>query len=372
MKSAVITLIREGELESFNRFFAALSPQLNPQRTLVLLANGPLSESTQKSLESLPNVHLIKSPTNLGVAGGRNRLIQEAMNLNTEIIVSLDNDILIPADYLEKIELIFSENKNVGIVAPVLLNYLDIPDFKNSYLNSLLDKNLNSVTAVELKKAIELLPGPVRNQSFYHAGIRHFQFHYLLSGANLFFFIDRNLHRLGRFWKIRMWVQKKFGTEPARSIYWRNELMISNNLLEVDCLPGGAQIFRPELYRKIGPVDEDFNPFGYEDSEFSIRAKSFGYKNYSATSLFAIHDVQCRNANRLMAAKHYHIGRARALMQKKVSTSTLIWFLSKLDSFFLMPIFVCIEASRRKQSKIQSLRSYLRGLSLKPNLNLTH
>lgn len=368
LKIAIITLIREGEGEPFSLYFKSLAPQLDQNRRLFVLANGSAPPDLERQISSSSFVQIDQAPTNLGVAGGRNRLIQKAIEWSPDVIVSLDNDILIPSDYLQTIETIFQQpdSEKIGIIAPVLFNYFEDKRFLKSAISSFLKNNLVGTDRQTLKQAIKDLPLDLRNTFFFHGGIRRFRLHYLFSIGSLLYQFDRRVLFTGRFKRLRYFLHKNFWPQLSRSYFWQNRILNEDRLIEVDCLPGGVQIFRPALYKKIGPVDESFNPFGYEDAEFSIRALKFGFKNYVASSLYVIHDVQCRNSSRPLDVKFYYVGRARSLMLKKTTASVVIRLLSTLDSWVIMPYFVNRAAKGAKVSASECISSYLRGLRLIP------
>ena len=50
--------------------------------------------------------------------------------------------------------------------------------------------------------------------------------------------------------------------------------------VEAQVVTGGACMMRRSLIDEIGYLDENLNPFWHEDSEYSLRARLVGYKNY--------------------------------------------------------------------------------------------
>jgi GT2 family glycosyltransferase len=70
--------------------------------------------------ERFPEVKLIRSPKNLGFAGGNNLGIQQATG---DYILMLNNDTIVPPSFLEPMLETFAKNKNVGVVSPKIVFY---------------------------------------------------------------------------------------------------------------------------------------------------------------------------------------------------------------------------------------------------------
>lgn len=68
------------------------------------------------------NVHLIASKTNMGMAAALNRLMQWGYERNYAWMLSLDQDSVCEDCYIEKIVPYLSIEKNLGIVAPVIID----------------------------------------------------------------------------------------------------------------------------------------------------------------------------------------------------------------------------------------------------------
>jgi GT2 family glycosyltransferase len=54
---------------------------------------------------------------------------------------------------------------------------------------------------------------------------------------------------------------------------------------------GGAMMVRAELFRELGGFDEQFNPVGPEDLDFSLRLRKLGYTALYTPSALAYHEV---------------------------------------------------------------------------------
>ncbi|UCC14594.1 MAG: glycosyltransferase family 2 protein [Gammaproteobacteria bacterium] len=54
---------------------------------------------------------------------------------------------------------------------------------------------------------------------------------------------------------------------------------------------GGAMMVRTDLFQELGGFDEQFNPFGPEDLDFSLRLNEAGWESWYAPTAVAVHDV---------------------------------------------------------------------------------
>jgi GT2 family glycosyltransferase len=54
---------------------------------------------------------------------------------------------------------------------------------------------------------------------------------------------------------------------------------------------GGAMMVRSSIFRDLGGFDEQFNPFGPEDLDFSLRLQKAGYEAWYIPKAMAFHDV---------------------------------------------------------------------------------
>jgi hypothetical protein len=113
-------------------------------------------------------------------------------------------------------------------------------------------------------------------------------------------------------------LKKIFKNNPhSRNFYYKN--LKINKPLEVVGLSGGFLLFKKELVKQVGFLDENF--FMYlEDVDFGIRVKQRGYKNYYIPSAQIIHDsgsssknskyrinvTAWRNSRNYFFQKHFH------------------------------------------------------------------
>jgi GT2 family glycosyltransferase len=86
---------------------------------VIVVDNGSIDGSAQEIKTKYPEVHLIKSEINLGVASGRNLGVQFAeKNLKYKSILFLDDDIIIDRRALSEMITSFDTDRKIGIVTP--------------------------------------------------------------------------------------------------------------------------------------------------------------------------------------------------------------------------------------------------------------
>ncbi|HRX40982.1 MAG TPA: glycosyltransferase, partial [Parvularculaceae bacterium] len=67
----------------------------------LVLINDACDPETAARIEAAVDGVVISDGRNLGVAGGRNRLVREAAARGAKFILSIDDDILLPEDFAE-------------------------------------------------------------------------------------------------------------------------------------------------------------------------------------------------------------------------------------------------------------------------------
>lgn len=57
-----------------------------------------------------------------------------------------------------------------------------------------------------------------------------------------------------------------------------------------DCIAGGIVLVRADVFRALDGYDTDFNPYGPEDIDFSLRAKEAGYRSLYVPDAVVYHE----------------------------------------------------------------------------------
>lgn len=93
---------------------------------IVLVDNGSIIDNFSEFEKTLSNIKLLRSEKNLGFSGGNNIGINYALANNVDYILLLNNDTTVKPDFLEPLLKKFLDEKEVGIVAP-MINYYGEP-----------------------------------------------------------------------------------------------------------------------------------------------------------------------------------------------------------------------------------------------------
>ena len=108
---AIITRERRRDLV---RAVRSALEDLGPDDTIHVLENGCPQHSTEGLDELFSTVHWHRQDENLGVAGGRNRLIELT---DKPLIVFLDDDATVEAGTFDRVRLAFASDERLGAVA---------------------------------------------------------------------------------------------------------------------------------------------------------------------------------------------------------------------------------------------------------------
>lgn len=139
----------------------SLQPTIKPGVTVVLVDNGS-SDATAEYLASLRDVHIITNSVNLGCAAAWN---QGVGSCDTDWIVILNNDVILPSGWLEGL-MTFAEENSLDIVSPAIregeYNY-DINEYSKSFIT-----RMNIVKRMGIADGICFM---VRRQVFEKVGL---------------------------------------------------------------------------------------------------------------------------------------------------------------------------------------------------------
>ena len=95
-----------------------LLTQTYPHYEVVLVDNGSSDDSVAYVAQQFPQISIIQLPENLGYARGYNAAFKQCQ---AEIVVLLNNDVIVPEDWLMEIIRPFSLDDTIGIVGSKLL-----------------------------------------------------------------------------------------------------------------------------------------------------------------------------------------------------------------------------------------------------------
>ena len=301
-RMAVITLAQRGDFPTAWSSLHCLDKQLSTRRRRFVLLNDVPDQKLSEQLMTLPHTGLIQPGENLGVAAGRNLLIERALDWGADLIVTLDDDLLVPEDYLNQVENVMGPGSSgPGIATPILLDYhhlaasLQQPDEIQAVEEG--DASLSSsMTTADIFDAWGRLDSDGRNEAVHHMGIRNWRRHYFTPLG------DTGRRVSGALADV---VDSRSPTAalPGQTELREDETAIAAALqesdpLSIDSAPGGSTIYRRSTVEAIGLLEEAFSPFGYEDAEICIRAKRSGLEVALLRSVVLLHDLQSRNKKR--------------------------------------------------------------------------
>jgi len=258
--------------------------------TLSVLMNGGNSLRLKRLFQGNERIHYYESPRSLGVAGGRNALLQKKESRSADIIMILDNDVVCPIDYIQSITSFLLKQEDSGIVGPVIadVRYLNYKVVKHYGDYGVFGNRVFQIKSSEIRKYIlgDFYPFRV-----YHMGTHPDSFYAYFSIMPKINSIISNVVSLVGI-NIRLDPSLKYNTR------YHIFLQQGKDKIQVTNVGGGAQTFRRSLIDQIGTYDNRFNPFGYEDVEFSIRSMGAGFKNYIDLNTWIYHGTDNRQKTR--------------------------------------------------------------------------
>ena len=79
--------------------------------------------SWRRSAPRSSAISYYSSPTNLGVAGGRNLLLRRPEVQSSDVMVILDNDVITPPGHIERLVGALSDDPNSGVIGAAVLDF---------------------------------------------------------------------------------------------------------------------------------------------------------------------------------------------------------------------------------------------------------
>ena len=194
----------------FNSYYNNLS--------LIVIDNGSKDKSVKTVKEIFPQVQIISSQENLGIASGRNFGLKNLLNKDTQYYFLMDSDIVLAERCLEELMKVMLSDSRIGVVAPVILK-------ENGRLLSL--------------------------------GGKYIKF-----------------------------VSQPFLLGYDKKISKRRKGFLNK---EVDYVTGAIALVKKEVFKQSGLFDPRFDPYGFEDIDWSLRVKNKGFKIMIAGEAYATH-----------------------------------------------------------------------------------
>ena len=282
-KINIIILLMEQEIDTTLVLIDILLEKLEDNVIISILLNGGSNNKLNQIFSKINAIKYYESEINLGVAGGRNFLLNTGECKGSDIVVVLDNDVIVPVDYIRNITSFLLDQKNVGIVGPIIAD-IDSLNTKfilsNCCIGKHFKKNIINLQSNDIRK--HYLPD-LKAEHIFHAGMHP---NYIYAYFSMLPFFHAISHRfLKCFYRIHQ------NNHPALALNDKYISLIKNGTkrYSVSNIGGGTQVFKRKLINDIGYLDIKQNPYGLEDVDFSIRSLKAGYTNYIDTKTWLFH-----------------------------------------------------------------------------------
>ena len=304
-------LFMEHELDVTLWTIAHLHDQLGDGVTLSVLHNGQGLADVGNQINALPNVSFYEAGTNLGVAGGRNFLLRTDECRAADVVMFVDNDVLPPVDYVERAVRFLLSRHDAGVVGASVLVFRHFEEHLKALpaRPGVLNQRVYELKNPDIHGILRASPS---RAWFDHLGIHPDWNAAYLEAEDEIDKICQSLNIADSFKDSgdRFYALRK--NDPAI-----REALIAGELpwISVSNIAGCCQTFRRSLVDEIGELCDAFNPYGFEDVDFCIRAMRAGYTNYTDTTGFLLHgtDTRHRDRRRLTQASRQERNRTRGL-----------------------------------------------------------
>lgn len=325
-----------------------------PTTSIHVLMNGGFSGELQAIAPRSPMLTFHSSPSNLGVAGGRNLLLRLPEVQAADVIVVLDNDVITPPHHVTRLVAAVAADPRAGVIGPAVLDL--------------------GAAATRLGLSGPHTDAPISNE---------------------------RLAGLARLDDEAMWFH--LGTHPDWWTVYFDELRIERRLqihagAPVEAFPamnhqdptiraavangaatripasnvaGCCQAFRRDLLDEIGFLAEEFSPYGYEDVDFCIRAATAGRLNYIDPTILMLHGTDRRHHDRRsgdgVLMTHRNFMRCKTLLAWRHATAN--WPVIVERS--ILRRYLLARQSGRHRAAAEHLRAHVAG-SLDARRQINH
>jgi|GEM_PF-345208 len=313
LKRAILILFMPHEEEVTRLAVQSICLQLRPDDQVFVLLNGGNSSDWKDFYSGFPQLTYIESPVNLGVAGGRNRLLSQDWVQAADIIYLVDNDAIVPNDYLDQMQDFLLQNPDAGVVGPLVLNYRSLAEKYQKLSADNVKRRLGNGNFFSSGELLALLRGSLNHEDVDHAGtLQDYDYAYFSPEAFLRrLFIDSGFHH-GSIPSL---------TETGNRKLYANINQASPEPWQVSNIAGCCQVFSVSLLKELGSLDDRFNPYGYEDVDFCIRAIESGKQNIVTPNVYMLHRTDLRHADRTSLASAFkvqkNLSRSFAILESK-------------------------------------------------------
>ncbi len=290
-KVNLLMLSMESEVDSTLNTVETLLETVENDVIISVLLNGGKNPRLKQLLSSVDCINYYECEDNLGVAGGRNFLLNTDECKSSDIVMILDNDVVPPQDYIKSLATFLVKQKDAGVVGAAAADVSYFPyelikyygergRFKNRIF-----KLKNSYIKLNVMKDL-------REERLFHIGVHpNYYFAYFSIWPRIYLILST----VFILFRIRM---AAFSPVLRANRRYLEFIKNGTDKYSVSNVAGCSQAFRRRLVDEIGYLDEVFNPYGYEDVDFCIRSIKAGYKNYIDTNTWLYHGTDARHGER--------------------------------------------------------------------------
>lgn len=339
------------EIEVAIQTTETLLESIEDQITISILLNGGQRKDLREFFLKYPSIKYYEFDTNLGVAGGRNFLLKTEECKQSDIVMLLDNDVIPPIDYVRSLATFLVNNDDAGIVGS---SVLDLRHF-NKYLSSFGTKKTgcfgNEIYQVTNREIKNTLLKSFNPQLFYHIGINKDWHNTYIHPKQCY---EAICTKLGVLENQTFYDMLKFDGNYT-SLYKDAK----NEKFEVSNVIGCSQAFYRKLIEEIGYLNDLFNPYAFEDSDFCQRVMKKGYKNYTATNIFLLHGTDNRHSERMTPE---NIGKTQTNLMRAFTILAYLYFPnSHKDIIANRMVLSFIYSSLKGYTPYESLYHHMKG-----------
>ena len=290
-KISIIILLMQNEIDATIQTVETLLEGIEDSVTISILLNGGNNSELRKLFERFDCIKYYESQVNLGVAGGRNFLLRTTECQNSDVIMILDNDVIPPKDYIKNLTMFLIGQKDAGVVGASVANIKYLPYklvvkhfcYKGFFGNKIFKINSSDIKSYLVE---DLLP-----EHIFHIGI-HPNYYYAYFSSRPWFL------KFVQLFLVFLRIKKNFSPLLKNNTTYLSYIKNGVSHYRVSNVAGCSQAFKREIIDDIGFLNEIFNPYGHEDSEFCVRATRFGYTNYIDTNTWLFHGTDTRHQKR--------------------------------------------------------------------------
>ena len=290
VKLNVLILSLEHEIDVTVQTIECLLIDIEDNVIISVLLNGGSDSHLRDMLSKFSFVRYHKSPNNLGVAGGRIFLGSTEEFKTADVICILDNDVVVPRDYLRKMATRLLADERMGAVGAVVLdikNYYPKLDRFRKPSGGITDE-IYDLTCDDAKSLFLAAPSP---KGLYHIGThRNWFMTYLTPLPLTHTLLNRMFEKVG--------ISRRMSNILKDDTRYLRKIVQGEDQIEVSNIAGCSLSFRRDLVDEIGKFDSRFNPYGLEDVDFNVRAMKAGYKNYTFCDVWLLHGTDSRHKQR--------------------------------------------------------------------------